>query len=565
MRLPIRALLLALLLAVPAVGRAAILNGRITDPNGNGVHPLDIDVRDNKTGVLLATPDDTTNVNGDYSIVVPAGKYDLTFKPAPGSHLFAQTRNGISVTTVATTNRTLQAGQYLSGRFVDSNGAGIPSVNLNFFDAAGNAVTLVQDDGSDATGNFNTLVQAGVLDLEVMPTVASRKVPRQYKALPLAGDVALGTITLQSGHLVTGSITDASLFPLVGADFDVRIAGTSSKLFTPNDNTGATGSTSFVIPAGLYDITGTAPSGSTAATRTAWAVHVTADMTLPVLVLPPGVALTAHCVTTGGVPVPNVDCDADSLPFLHRLQTPHDVTDALGNVSVQVAPYKYRVNYAPPVSTKLLPVVFDSLQINAASNLGNIVHQAGHWVSVNVKETYTNLPLQGVNLDFVDELTGKTFMTIDDVTNNSGFAKVVTDSRRFTLFVRGPSTSFQTITLGNFRTLADTTLNLSMAYSTAGVDAAHAAPLQLSAPWPNPARGAVSLAATALAPQGVELSVWDLAGRRITTLHDGPLAGQRTFVWNTRDGRGTPVPPGVYLLRLSDGRTTTTRRVAVMN
>ena len=73
-------------------------------------------------------------------------------------------------------------------------------------------------------------------------------------------------------------------------------------------------------------------------------------------------------------------------PNLHRLHTPHDASDALGNVSVIVSLYSFRMNIAPPVATRLLPVVFDSVQITRAKNLGTLVHAAGHWVSATVTE-----------------------------------------------------------------------------------------------------------------------------------------------------------------------------------
>ena len=562
-------LLLALLAAsalLPGPVGAAILNGRITDPGGFGVHPLDIDVRNNSTGVLLVTPDDTTNVNGDYSIVVPPGKYDITFVPTAASHLFQQTRTGVQVSNTTTTNRSLTAGRYVSGRVVDANGAGVPGVNLNFADAGtGAAAGQLQDDGTDGNGFFNTLAPSGVWNVDLAPTLVSRKVPREILGVNLStSDQAIGTFSVLDGFLVTGTITDASFFPIAGADFDVRIAGTGSKLFTPNDNTSPAGAASFVIPAGLYDITGTPPAALTNATRTARAVVVAADLALPNLDLPPGVALSAHCVTTGGVPVPNVDCDADSLPLLHRLQTPHDVTNASGDVSVQVSLHKFKVNYAPPVASKLLPVVFDSLQITGARNMGNVVHATGHWVSVNVTEQFTGLPLQGVNLDFVDAATGKTLLTLDDVTNATGFARVVTDQRQFNLIVRGPGPSWSDLTFTGFRTLQDTTLALQLDYSSLGVGSPRLAALELAPPWPNPARGVVATAITSASSKELELTVWDVAGRKLATVFHGAVLGRRTLSWDARDERGVLLAPGLYLLQLTDGHTTSTRRVAVM-
>src|SRR5262249_9238761 len=167
---------------------------------------------------------------------------------------------------------------------------------------------------------------------------ASRKVPRELPSIPLVtADSALGVLVLENGFLVSGTITDASLFPLVNADFDVRPTGQSIRLFTPNDNTSAAGSASFILPPGQYDITGNPPPGALLATRTAQSIVVGADRSLPNLALPTGVAVTAHCVSSAGTPVVNADFDADSLPLGHRLHTPHDASDAAGNINVLVS------------------------------------------------------------------------------------------------------------------------------------------------------------------------------------------------------------------------------------
>ena len=72
------------------------------------------------------------------------------------------------------------------------------------------------------------------------------------------------------------------------------------------------------------------------------------------------------------------------------------------------------------------------------------------------------------------------------------------------------------------------------------------------------------MAITSSTPANIELSAWDLAGRRVATVFSGQLLGRRTVTWDARDSRGAPVAPGVYLLRLSNGLMTSTRRVAVM-
>ena len=49
----------------------------------------------------------------------------------------------------------------------------------------------------------------------------------------------------------------------------------------------------------------------------------------------------------------------------------------------------------------------------------------------------------------------------------------------------------------------------------------------------------------------VELSVFDLAGRRIATLARGPLpAGSHNARWDGSDAQGVRAPSGVYFARL---------------
>ncbi|WP_397546298.1 FlgD immunoglobulin-like domain containing protein [Rhodothermus marinus] len=82
-------------------------------------------------------------------------------------------------------------------------------------------------------------------------------------------------------------------------------------------------------------------------------------------------------------------------------------------------------------------------------------------------------------------------------------------------------------------------------------------------PWPNPFREAVHVPFHLPAPTPVRLEVYDLLGRSVRVLVEGPLgAGTHTFVWDGRDGRGRRLPPGLYVLRLEAGGRTATRIIA---
>ena len=83
--------------------------------------------------------------------------------------------------------------------------------------------------------------------------------------------------------------------------------------------------------------------------------------------------------------------------------------------------------------------------------------------------------------------------------------------------------------------------------------------LALSAPQPNPARGTVRLTLTAGGPEPVRVEAFDVLGRRVAVLHDGPVAGQRVPL--ALDA--ATLAPGLYVVRASGDGRVATRRVTV--
>jgi hypothetical protein len=61
------------------------------------------------------------------------------------------------------------------------------------------------------------------------------------------------------------------------------------------------------------------------------------------------------------------------------------------------------------------------------------------------------------------------------------------------------------------------------------------------------------------------LVVYDLRGRRVRTLLDGPLGpGNHLFTWDGRDDRGEDVPSGVYIYRVSRADRVLSRKMLLM-
>jgi len=563
-RLP---LLLLLLLAIPGSAAAIGVQGNVSKAGGLGVYPCDIDIVDRQSGLPVVIAGDTTLVNGDYNLPLPNGRYDITFKPKLGSHLFygfvvdARVNNNTLVF-----NLFLPAGKYVTGRVLGPDNVGVNFTNIRFRTAAGAAPTNVQNNNTNPDGTFTALVDAGTWNIGIIPATAMHRAPIELVGMDITGDLALGDIHVPEGFIVTCSVTDSNLFPVAGGPITVRKAPGRTKLFVPTNNVNSAGIAQVVVPAGGYDFIAEPPLAlqTTYATKSQYSVVVGADMTLPNFVLPPGRQLSAHVV--GGpalTTIVNADIDVDwqQAPVFPRVETPNDFTNITGDFSVTVGTGTYRVTINPPVATKCLSKRIENVSVGATNlSLGTIACAAGHWLDVTVIDPGTGLPVPGANLDLRNVATGILLVTIGDVTNASGFARIVTDQELYTLKVVPPNATYDTTYVTGVRTLNDTTLTVFMPKTgTLGVGDRGLASLHMAAPWPNPARDGVNFSFSGRGEGALE--ILDLAGRRVATPWQGTLAGEATARWDGRDTAGREVPGGVYFARLRTGSETRLRRI----
>ena len=86
------------------------------------------------------------------------------------------------------------------------------------------------------------------------------------------------------------------------------------------------------------------------------------------------------------------------------------------------------------------------------------------------------------------------------------------------------------------------------------------APPEVTAPAPNPTGGAAAFAVRPAHTGPVTVEVVDLLGRRVLTLHDGPLAGGADRRFAVAAGA---LPAGVYLVRVTGEGARATRRLVV--
>jgi len=93
--------------------------------------------------------------------------------------------------------------------------------------------------------------------------------------------------------------------------------------------------------------------------------------------------------------------------------------------------------------------------------------------------------------------------------------------------------------------------------------------LLVTLPYPNPFNPSTSIRlyvpGAAGSQEPLEVSIYDLRGRRVTTLHDGPInVGWHTLIWDGRDTEGRGQASGVYFLRARNTRQSVIQKMSLV-
>src|SRR5262249_9192981 len=159
-------------------------------------------------------PGESTLVTGHYNLVLPDGRYNLTFTPKLGTHVFTGLFNDARVqANTVTVNMSLALGQYFTGKVMSTTGVGQPFTDIRFKDAAAKLATT-KDNGTNGDGTFNTLVAPGLSTAEISPARTQHKAPIQMLSQNLTVDVNPGNVVVQDGWVLTCTVTDPSQFPM---------------------------------------------------------------------------------------------------------------------------------------------------------------------------------------------------------------------------------------------------------------------------------------------------------------------------------------------------------------
>jgi len=83
--------------------------------------------------------------------------------------------------------------------------------------------------------------------------------------------------------------------------------------------------------------------------------------------------------------------------------------------------------------------------------------------------------------------------------------------------------------------------------------------------YPNPFNPATTIAYNIPANATVNITIYDMIGRRIKTLIKNEQAtGYRTVVWDGCNDAGLPVSPGLYLYTIKAGNYVQTKKMVLL-
>jgi hypothetical protein len=325
----------------------------VVDGNGVGVAGVDIDFVSLAGGGNPHEQNDGTDANGNFFTTLDPGVYEIRFLPPPPPVTTLLTGVLTPVTVVGTKNLgtiTLAAGVSAQGTVKNSAGLPVGNVKVDVYNAITGAKYHMQSNVTNAFGNFNVAVPTNTAlrtELLTSGVLSQVLVPREIFGT-VTGPTNFGTLTLQTGYHVTGTVRTEAGAPVMGADVDVTVLPGGETLFTPSDNTNSLGVFDVVVPAGTFDLDVTRPDNLVLVGVDVDGLSVSAATNLGVLTMRNGVFLSGTVRDRHGNLVEAADVNAIEVATGQSIALGSDNTNAMGFYSVVVPTGLLDVVFSPP-------------------------------------------------------------------------------------------------------------------------------------------------------------------------------------------------------------------------
>ncbi len=361
------------LLLTASTAQADIITGRVLDAAGQPISGCNIDMIDEVTGTNMTIGNDGTNALGIFSIVVPTGLYQVTVippQPPVTVSLIEELNDVVVVITQDLGDIHLAPGGLLSGTILLPNGLPAVGVNLDVEMPDGSEY-IPAFDGTDLLGNFAVVAPQGEVFLQIRPEnlTTTLLAPEQFALTNLGAAHDFGTINLRPGFWTSLTVLNSQNAPVFNADLDVTDLTTTLRLYTPSDNTDASGFVDVVLPPGSFEIEVEPRFLDRLVGTLISPVSVSMNMDLGVVNLDPGVVLSGTVTDTLGQPLFNVDLDAFNEGTGNEIALGADNTNPNGQYAVVVPTGTLTLIYTPSPAGAQVPLVESGVVVS-----GDLVH-----------------------------------------------------------------------------------------------------------------------------------------------------------------------------------------------
>ncbi|MBL8695752.1 MAG: carboxypeptidase regulatory-like domain-containing protein [Planctomycetes bacterium] len=248
-------------------------------------------------------------LTGLFEIVVAPGTYDLFMDTsgdgtlgAPGQILGQTFPVGV-FTDLGTLSR--PPGFLLSGTVVRQVG-GTPVVNcdIDVRDAVTLAKLFTPDDNTNALGFVDVVVPTGNYLVDITPDFVTSLVAQRVPAA-VAGPTSFGTVSLEPGVAVQGTVRSTAGTPIAGVDLDAYRWPSQSFVLTANDDTNGSGQYQVILPAGSAQLAFTPVGAPGFGAQTLAPIQIagstTVDVVMPLAPAAPSTHSGAGHPGTGGI------------------------------------------------------------------------------------------------------------------------------------------------------------------------------------------------------------------------------------------------------------------------
>ncbi len=421
-------------LAPVSLAFGVTVSGRVNDPGGAGIANVFVRFFPPGSSDRTFAVRDRTDPTGSFSIVIPAGTYDVKYGPPLGTPFLGLVRPSVSIPgNTALPTVALASGLLVSGTLTDSTAQASPVVNANLdaTDAATGEKLFLSHDRTDAAGSFTLAVPPGTYVLGLKPQKCNLLVGQESAPTAITADTTLPATALLPGVLVKGTVTDTRAAPVPDVNTNFISTTTGLQVFTFDDHTDAAGAFSVVIPGqDSYNVDFAPARGVRLAGFKLYGVSINnnSPQVLPAVQLRDAFLVTGRTRTHTGAPLAGIDLDFFLAGKTTKIYTPNDRSDAAGTFTVAVEPDQYDIRFEPMSTTVLAAKRLRGIQVSADLALGDITIPPGLTVTGNASymdPALGALPVDNLDMDFYHAYTGEKAETLHDNTDCAGNYSVI--------------------------------------------------------------------------------------------------------------------------------------------